>query len=191
MSVVHRFTLGGVADSTLGLQLLRGYEEPALPSTRDRAVAIPGRQGEWDFGADLRERKISLQCALTGATTQAGLAALIRALSAVLLDVDGKPVDCALVFDKEPTKTYTVRYCGSLSIARLCAATLGTLTIPLVAHDPYAYGAEEETEESITVDGQEVTVTNSGAFRSAPVITLHNVGGTSVTGITLTTKKQL
>lgn len=191
MSVVHRFTLGGVTDTTLGLQLRKAYQDPVLPATRDRTVEVPGRHGEWDFGADLGSREMVLECALTGATTQAALAVLVRALSAVLLDVDGNPQDCALVFDKEPAKTYTVRYSGSLPLERLAGATLGMLSLPLVARDPYAYGPLAEVLATITANGQEVTVTNSGAYRTPPVITIRNTGGTSVTGITLTARKQL
>lgn len=191
MSTIHRFTLGGVADTALGLQLLRGYADPALPSTRNRTVTIPGRHGAWDFGADLESREMALECALLGATTDSGLAALVRALTAVLLDANGMPVDCALVFTKEPTKTYTVRYSGTLPLARLCGASLGMLSLPLVAHDPYAYGDEVTTAATVTTDGQEVSVSNSGAFRTPPEIRIRNAGVGSVAGFTLTAKAQV
>ncbi|GAG47537.1 unnamed protein product, partial [marine sediment metagenome] len=64
MSIIHRFTLGGVTDTTLGIQLLADYDDPAAPDTRDRTMEIPGRHGVWDFGAVMLSREFNLHCAV-------------------------------------------------------------------------------------------------------------------------------
>jgi len=185
VATVHRFTLGGVADTTLGLQLLRSHTDDGLPATRDRTLEVPGRQGAVDFGSDLSARIFVLECVLVGATTPETLAAAVRAVSAVLLDSDGRPVDCSLVFVKEPTRTYTVRYLGNLPIERLGGAS-GKITLPLTAFDPYAYGSTVTTSATVTADGQEVTVTNSGGYATPPRIRIRNDGAGEITGFTLT-----
>ena len=103
---------------------------------------------------------------------------------------DGKPEDLALVFDKEPTYTYTVRYKGSLPILRLVGATVGEFNLPLVAADPYAYGAEDTDTANITASYQTMAVENAGDYRTPPTITITmKAGSGSVTGFTLITRK--
>ena len=184
MSDVHRFTLGGIADTTLGIVLAPDHQDPMLPATRDRSVYVPGRNGRIEFEADLAERLIVLRCALVDASTTAALQAAIRAVSAVLLDDDGKPTDCALVFVKESTKTYTVRYAGRLPVQRLIGNTVGVFDLPLLAADPYAYGAEDTDSYSITAAYQTEAISNAGAFKTPVEITITN-NGSDVTGFTL------
>jgi len=185
MAVVHSFTLGGVADTALGVVLRAGYQEPMLPSTRDASVEVPGRQGRWDFGSELGAREFSLDLALIDTTTQAALATAIRTFAKVLLDDDGNPIDVSLVFAKEPTLTYTVRYSGNLPLQRLVGSSKGYFTLPLVAADPFAYGAGLTTTATITANGQKVPIVNGGDYRVPPVITITNNGKTTVNGFTL------
>jgi predicted phage tail component-like protein len=190
MSVVHRFTLAGVADTTLGVVLLPNFQEPVLPQTRDKFIEVPGRQGRWAFGSELEAREIVLELALIDSTTPETVQSLSRALAAILLDLDGNPVDVSLVFTKESTKTYTVRYSGNLPIQRLVGATKGYLSLPLIQSDPFVYGAAETTTATITAAYQEVAVTNSGDYRTPPVLTFENTGGTSVFGFTLVVRQE-
>jgi len=182
--IVHRFTLGGVTDTTLGIQLLAGYDDPAAPSTRDRTLEIPGKHGVWNFGSIMAEKEFNLRCAFECAS-QASLQARIRTLNDLLFDDDGKPEDLSLVFDKEPDYTYTVRYKGSLPIVRLVGATIGEFNLPLVAADPYAYGAEDTDTANITAAYQEMAIENAGDYRTPPTITITNNGAGDVTGFTL------
>lgn len=189
MTLVHRFTIGGETDISLGIELRPEYKEPILPRTRDRSVRIPGREGRWEFDGDLAERDIVLECVIVNAATQEELQEKARALAAVLLDQHGRPKDVTLVFTKEPLKTYTVRYSGKTPLRRLVGGTKGYFALPLIAADPFAYGADVVTEETITTDGQEVTVANAGDYTTPPVFWFTNAGGSNLDGFTLTLTK--
>jgi phage-related protein len=167
------------------MQLIRTYTDDPLPATVDRTLMIPGRQGMVDFGADLGARKFVLVCEAIGGTNPTTLTAILRAVSDVLLDSDGRPVDCSLVFTKEPARTYTVRYSGRLPLQRHGAGA-GLLSIPLTAADPYAYGSTVTTSATVTADGQEIAVTNSGGYATPPRIRIRNDGAGDITGFTLT-----
>jgi len=186
VSTIHSFTLGGTADTALGVELQSTYQEPILPPTRDRTATIPGRQGMVVFSSDLDAREITLDLAMIESHTAAALQAVVRAFAQVLLDKTGKPKDVALVFVKEPTKTYTVRYTGNLPLARLIGDSWGEFTLPLMAPDPYAYGESVQTRATVTTSPQTVTVTNGGDYATPPVIQLKNNGGAGIAGITLT-----
>ena len=189
MSLVSRFTLDGVADTTYGIELRPGYDEPMLPGVRTRSVDIPGRAGRWEFQGDLGAREINLPCVATAATQEA-LASLGRALAAALLDDDGYPTDISLVFLKESTKTYTVRYNGLVSVQRLVGSSIGEFVLPFIAADPFAYGAEETTTETdITASPTTIDNTNDGTVSTPCVITITNTGGTDITGIKITQRK--
>lgn len=183
-NVVPRFTLGDKTDVQLGIQLLSGYSEPIAPKTIDKTVRIAGRHGEYDFGADLGARLFKLKCEFVDATTRAALQTAVRALAAHLVDSEGNPRDLALSFDKEPAKFYTVRLQGALDIKRIIAH--GTFTLRLYAADPFAYGAEEEVEETVTTSPKEIAVTNDGTVATPPTITVKNNGGNTINGLTFT-----
>jgi len=186
MSSVHRFTLGGTADTSLGAVLRAGYQLPALPASRDRAAEVPGRHGVYLFDSDLGPRMITLDLTILDATTMAGLQTLVRAFSAVLLDQDGKPEDVSLVFDMESTKTYTVRYAGNLPLARLIGGSLGEFSLPLLAADPFAYEAEDTDTYNVVAAYQTMAVENAGDYRTPPTFTITiNGGSPDVTGFTL------
>jgi phage-related protein len=188
MSLVSRITLDGVADTTLGFEVLAGYDEPLLPDVRTRSVEIPGRAGRWEFAGDLASREIRLPCSVFSGS-MAALATAARAIAAALLDGDGKPKDVSLVFLKEATKTYTVRYSGAVPVERLVGSGLGNFTLSLVASDPYAYGAETTVTESVTVSPTEIEITNDGTVSTPVVITITNNGAGNVTGIKVAQKK--
>ncbi len=182
---IHRFTLGGTLDTALGVVLLAGTDDPILPRTRDRYVEVPGVHGRHAFQSDLGPREFGLRLAVVNGTSPETLQALTRAFAEILLDQDGHPEDVSLVFTKEATKTYTVRYSGNLPIARLIGNSLGEFVLPLIASDPYAYGAAEGASASITAAYQEVPLSNTGDYRTPPVMTFTNNGMGNVTGFTL------
>jgi len=184
MSLVSRFTLDGTTDISLGIELLPEYDAPILPKTRDRFIEIPGRQGRWEFTGDLSARQIVLPCAAM-ATTREALAAVVRTLTKALLDGDGKPKNVELIFLDEATKTYTVRYAGSMQIQRLVGGTVGYFPLMFTAADPYAYGAEDTDTNNITAAYQEVAIENAGDFNTPATITITNNGGAGITGLSL------
>ena len=190
MSLVSSFTLGGVANTTLGVVLAPTFQEPILPSTIDRYVDIPGRNGRKLFSSDLGPREIVLDLVMIDSTTPETLQSLTRTLAGVLLDNDGKPEDVALVFTKEPNKTYTVRYSGNLPIQRLIGGTKGVFSLPLIAADPYAYGAEDTDTANITSGTQEMTAVNAGDYRTSPTITITLAAGSGdVDGFEITVRQ--
>jgi len=184
MSNVARVTLGGTADTALGIVLLGDYDEPMLPAPRQRFVEVPGRAGRYEFDGDMGPRMLNLRFAIVDATTRAGLASLIRDLTDLLLDNDGRPTDTTIVFDKESTKTYTARYAGRVPLDRLVGGTVGEFALPMLCSDPYAYGAEDSDTFTITAATQEEDVVNAGDFKTPAVITLTVNSGT-ITGFDL------
>ena len=190
MSTISRFSIGGIANTTLGVELLPEFQEPVLPASRDRYVEIPGRHGRKLFSSDLSAREIVLDLVVIDSTTPETLQSLIRTFSAVLLDQDGHPEDVALVFTKEPHKTYTVRYSGSMPLQRLIGGSLGYFSLPVIAADPFAYGAEDTDTENITAAYQTMAVENAGDYRTPPTITATmKAGSGDVTGFTLITRQ--
>lgn len=187
MSQIARFSIGGTANTALGVELLPSFKEPVLPKTRDRSIEIPGRHGRYMFSSDLQAREIVLDLVVIDATTPETLQSLSRAFAAVLLDQDGHPEDVALVFTKEASKTYTVRYSGNLPLQRLIGGSMGYFSLPLIAPDPFSYGAEDTDTATITAAYQTMAVVNAGDYRTPPVYTITVAAGSSrVTGFTLT-----
>jgi predicted phage tail component-like protein len=181
-------TLGGKTPQQLGMLVLRGSKRPILPNTRDRSVIVPGRNGGWDFGADLDSRSFDLECAFN-APTSSELQARAELLARLLVDANGKPRPLELVFEVHPERTYTVRYSGSLGIDRI--AGLGKFTLPLVAFDPHSVGPENVYEATITASPTLITIESTGDIRTQPVIVLTNTGIGTINEITLTNEYQL
>ena len=188
MSDIARFTLAGTANTALGVELLPDFKEPVLPGSRDRKLEIPGQSGVRLFSSDLEARQIVLDLVMIDSTTPETLQSLTRTFSALLLDGDGKPIDVALVFTKEPNKTYTVRYSGNMPLNRLIGGAKGYFSLPLIAADPFSYGAEDTDSFTITADLQTEDVENAGDYNTPPVITVTNNGVGDVVGFTLTTR---
>jgi len=138
------FVLGGVSAKELGIIMISSSRRPILPSTVDRTMAIPGRHGAWDFGADLGPRQFELDCALIERDA-AALQLAVERLAALLLDKHGRPRELSLRLDIRPEREYTVRYVGSLDIERIIG--LGRFTLPLVAYDPYSYAGITDYDE--------------------------------------------
>ncbi|OAS21132.1 distal tail protein Dit [Paenibacillus oryzisoli] len=149
MSINGGFTLGGQTARQLGIRMLRTSQRPVLPDTVDRTLGIPGRNGLWDFGADLNARQFNLECVIlrTNSTT---LQQQVSTLAAFLLDQYAKPRTLELVFDNQPDRTYYVRYSGSLAIDRVVGR--GQFTLPLVAFDLYAYADLDFMDEEYLYD---------------------------------------
>jgi predicted phage tail component-like protein len=185
----YGFTLGGKTAKELGIIMLRSSQRPVLPGTVDRTLAIPGRHGAWDFGADLAARRFDLECALI-ADDVASREAAISALAAHLVDSTGRPRELDLIFDNVPDRKYRVRYSGTLPIDRL--ANTGRFTLPLVAFDPFATGLQEQlVEEVVSESPHMIQLTTDGNVRTSPVIVLSNEGATTITNFKITNEYRL
>jgi len=190
MSEISRFSIGGIANTALGVELMPEYKEPVLPKTRDQSVVIPGRNGVHLFNTDLGPRIIVLDLVMIDATTPETLQSLTKTLSLVLLDQDGHPEDVALVFTKEPNYTYTVRYAGQMPLQRIIGGSKGFFSLPLIASDPFSYAAEDTDTYNVIAAYQTMAVVNAGDYRTPPTMTITmNTGSASVTGFTLITRQ--
>lgn len=190
MSDISRFTIGGIANTTLGVELMPDFDEPVLPQTRDQSVVIPGRNGVHLFTTDLGPRIIVLDLVMIDSTTPETLQSLTKTFSQVLLDQDGHPKDVALVFTKEAGYTYTVRYAGKMPLTRLVGGSKGYFSLPLLAADPFSYAAEDTDTYNITAAYQTMAVENAGDYRTPPTMTITmKAGSGNVTGFTLITRQ--
>ena len=190
MSDISRFSLGGVANTALGVELMPDFQEPVLPKTRGQSVTIPGRNGVHLFDSDLDARMIVLDLVMIDSTTPETLQSLTKTLSQVLLDQDGHPEDVALVFTKEPLYTYTVRYAGNMPLKRIIGGSKGFFSLPLLAQDPFSYAAEDTDTYNVIAAYQTMAVVNAGDYRTPPTMTITmKTGSTSVTGFTLITRQ--
>jgi predicted phage tail component-like protein len=127
-------TLDGYKPSYFGLKVRRAHSHPA-PSTREKTIVIPGKNGVWDFGAEMDVRTFNLPLAFVE-VDRIALQKRIREFVSFLFDHYGKPRDIKLIFDYEPDKYYMVRYSGQINPERLIG--IGQFELPLKANDPIA-----------------------------------------------------
>lgn len=178
------FSIDGVSDFDLGITALSGFSPRGLPDTREKTMEIPGRDGIWDFGADLSVRTFEIPCAIV-AETRETMQATIRKIAGSLIDRRGKPKTLKLVFDWDPDVTYYVRYSGSMAITDLLNLMAGSFSLSLKATDPYGYGPDVSTEKGITTSGDSITVNNAGNVEILPTITVKNEGSNTILGFNI------
>lgn len=177
------FTLGGKTAEELGIIMLRSSVRPVLPATSDRTLAIPGRPGLRDFGADLGARQFVLECGFIERDRFALEQRLIT-LAAHLVDSYGRPREMELTLATRPGQSFTVRYAGTLTPERIYGT--GTLSLPLTAFDPFARGPEQIEEVTITDSPTVVNLLSKGNIRTEPVVILTNTGSTTLTEFRIT-----
>lgn len=178
------FTLGGKRPEDFGLVVLRGTQHPMLPRTEDHIVSRPGQAGEWDFGGTVRRRDIRIPMEFIGLSSAAALQAKIREFAAHLVDKDGHPRDLVLEWDNEPNVFYTVRYSGRLQVTRIMEG--GRFNLPLVAVQPWGYSTPKTEGETITEQGEAVSVVSNGTVGTPAAISIRNTGATPISNIRIT-----
>jgi len=173
----------------LGFVVRGTSRRPGLPSTVDKTLTIPGRHGQYDFGADLSARSIVLDCVfITRNATE--LQQKVMELARFLTDSYGRPRTIKLRLRERPGQHFTVRYVGSFDIERIIGTGLFSLTF--TAFDPFAYGDQERIyEDVITVSPHEQIVETVGNVRTAPVIVLTNEGSETITHFRITNEYRL
>ena len=159
--------------------IVRGTSKrPALPSTVDRTLTIPGRNGQWDFGADISPRQFVLDCAFLTRNAYE-LQQKAAALAAYLVDSYGKPRTLELRFRERPGQFFKVRFSGAFDIDRIIGT--GVFSLSFTAFDPYASADNEQIFEDIVTTSPYVTIIRSaGEIRTPPVIVLVNQGPTTI-----------
>ena len=160
------FILGGKTANELGIFMARESARPILPDTVDSIATIAGRHGAFDFGATLSPKRFELTCACSQ-TNSVTLQGVLRSLAAFLLDSNGRPRTMQLTLDIDTTRTYYVRWSGSLPVDRNSGTA--TFILPLVAYDPFAYGSEIRSNFVITGTNTYM-VNNIGSIEAHPMI---------------------
>lgn len=174
--------LGEKRPQDLGLQTLRESQRPILPPTVDRTYAVPFMHGEYDFGADMGPRPLTLECAFMERNAHL-LQRRISALAAHLVDGDGRPRTLPLIYANQPDRQYMVRLSGQLPVDRM--AGLGKFSLPMVAYDPFAYSTYESddinVDTPVLVDTEiSVDAAYSFAVTGPQALTIDNFGGLNV-----------
>lgn len=173
-------TFDGFTLDHFGLIVQPGHEHAMLPPTVDRTLSIPGKHGAWDFGADLGPRPFSFPLAWATEPDRVALQQRIRYFASFLVNSSGQPRSIKLVFLYEPDVYYTVRYAGNLVPDR--RFEMAFFKLPLIAYDPFAYGAESSTDATITKSPETISVLSNGNVKTEPTIILTNTGTTTVRG---------
>jgi len=187
-AVIHAVTLGTMTDTQLGIELIKDSRIMIAPRTKDRLEEIPGRDGQWDYGADYRVREFRLRFAFVDCTTETEVQTAMRLLAGHLIDPYGEPKEFELSFVSEPSVYYTVRQSQAITIKR-GKPFQWEFELRLLATDPFGHGAETVTSGSLTTSPDTLEVTNAGNAPSAPVIVLQNNGAATIHGFTLAREK--
>ncbi|CAM3729030.1 distal tail protein Dit [Mesobacillus zeae] len=194
-------TLDEYAPSHFGLLFLKDHYHPMTPEMREKAMTIPGMDGQWDFGSEWGSRQFKLPFAMIE-YDRYELQRKLRALVAFLLDPYGKPRTIKLTFDYEPDKFYEVKLDGKIDIKRMMDT--GQFDLSFVAHKPYAkflVSADEIAVDSdipvmsdftigaeyeFTTNGEQtITVINDGSIAVRPTMfisSLHSAVTVSANG---------
>jgi len=175
--------IDGVSAATLGFKVMIDTEEPILPSTVDRTLAIPGKRGVYDFGSDVSFRLFEISCAIlkSGVQLQQTLSSIAKALT----DNDGNPKWVELTFDNDPLKVFEVRYMGNLRINRM--SNISTFKLPLMAREPYSrfkYNATSFNLQDfdITLDAGDFPLGSAYTYAvtNTQNVTINNFGDVSI-----------
>jgi len=174
----------------IGVTVLAGGSEPALPSTRDRSIQIAGRHGAYDLGADLDVRQFEIPCAISGIRDHGLISAKAREVARLFVDNYGRPKTVKLRFETEPDRFYYARFSGNLPLEKV--AYTAKFTLMLTAYDPLAKSTTEINDDiimdsdvsvlaDITLDAsysytvtsaQTISIINDGALVVRPAITI-------------------
>lgn len=181
--------LGDKSNDDFGFIVRGTTKRPALPATVDRTMSIPGRNGQWDHGADMNARNFVLDCAFV--TRNAfDLQQRIVALAAHLIDSYGKPRTLELRFRERPGQFFNVRFLGSFDVDRIMGT--GLFSLPFTAFDPFASGDTERIfEDTMTTSPYVTTIQSVGEIRTPPVIVLINQGPTTITHFKIANEYQV
>lgn len=145
MSVGFKFN-GTDLTSTYGVYLVTGYRRPMMPGTDDSFQRIPGKAGVYDFGCNVKERRLSLDCVISGESRE-GLLGNIDTLVALLDPTKGLS---QLIFNDQDDRYFMARFIGDFDMV-LDGVKQGSFILNFVCPDPYGF-AVEETDSEVTIN---------------------------------------
>ena len=128
-------TLDGYTLRSFGLSCEKQIH-PLTPKYSNRTLAIPGRNGLYYLGTDIKEKPHSFMIGSI-AKDKTFLQHRLREFIAFLHDNYGNPRAIKLSYVYEPDKYYTVMMSGQIDVDRVLRT--GKFTLTFVSYDPYAY----------------------------------------------------
>jgi predicted phage tail component-like protein len=142
-------------------------KENRMPDFTNHTITVSGREGIFDFGETIGERKIEISCFIPPGKGDADFLTRKDEIIAWLNPDIGL---CPLILDKEPGRIYQARLEGGFSFDK---AVRNSCTFDLVffCPDPYAYAKEDECYE-ITETGTHEVIRDLGNASSLPVYSL-------------------
>lgn len=160
------FRFNGRTSQSFGLAT-RQTKENRMPDFTNNTVTVPGREGVFDFGETIGERKIEISCFIPpGKTDEEFLARKDEIIA--WLNPDNGLKD--LILDKEPGRVYRARLEGGFSFDKAVRNSC-TFDLTFLCPDPYAYAEADETYE-FTEPGTFTVSRSLGNADSLPVYSL-------------------
>jgi predicted phage tail component-like protein len=160
------FRFNGRTSQSFGLATRR-TKENRMPDFTNNTVTVPGREGVFDFGETIGERKIEISCFIPpGKTDEEFLARKDEIIA--WLNPDNGLKD--LILDKEPGRVYRARLEGGFSFDKAVRNSC-TFDLTFLCPDPYAYAEADETYE-FTEPGTFTVSRSLGNADSLPVYSL-------------------
>lgn len=146
---------------------------PGLPEAIENTVEIADRDGAIDFGSTYGARPIGLAFFITG-DYDTTVSLLMRKFNTRRGQLD-------LVFSDRPGKHYFAQYRGTMSWDESTGNRV--IEIPLKMYNPFPESDERITELTITQSPQVISIESAGDERASPVITLTNIGTTTMNSL--------
>jgi predicted phage tail component-like protein len=160
------FRFNGRTSQSFGLAT-RQTKENRMPDFTNNTVTVPGREGVFDFGETIGERKIEISCFIPpGRSDEEFLARKDEIIA--WLNPDNGLKD--LILDKEPGRVYRARLEGGFSFDKAVRNSC-TFDLTFLCPDPYAYAEADETYE-FTEPGTFTVSRSLGNADSLPVYSL-------------------
>ncbi|MFD1270640.1 distal tail protein Dit [Paenibacillus motobuensis] len=178
MKFEYDVKVNGIWLSSVGASLFE-RRLPILPEVEENTLKLADKDGELDFGVTYGPRVIDLTIYIEAppAKFHATLARLARLFNANRGEV-------TLEFSDMPGKFYRARNNGTLALDGQIGSRM--VNVSLKMNDPWPTGPEKVTETTITKSPESVTVESLADVRAQPVITLTNVGTTTIKSLRIT-----
>jgi predicted phage tail component-like protein len=160
------FKFNGKTSQSFGLAT-RMTKENRMPDFTNNTITVPGREGVFDFGETIGERKIEISCFIPPGKSDEDFLARKDEIIAWLNPDIGL---CDLILDKEPNRVYRARLESGFSFDKVVRNS-STFDLTFLCPDPYAYAENDETFE-ITEAGTFSLNRTLGNADSLPVYSL-------------------
>ncbi|PEL13792.1 phage tail domain-containing protein [Bacillus sp. AFS017336] len=125
--------LDDIPISQWGLQIQNEHVHPATPELRNKTMAIPGMDGEWDFGSEFGSRSFSFPIGFIEYDMYEKQRRL-NEFVAFLFDPYRRPREIKLSFDYETDKYYLVKVSSQVEPSRIIGFSF--FTLEFVARKP-------------------------------------------------------